>query len=60
MTNSSAETYVRAALIVHGYVFDEAQIAEIVLQYSRIEAIAQIVLEFPLPSGSQAAPVFRP
>jgi hypothetical protein len=60
MTNSSTETYVRAALIVHGYVFDEAQIAEIVLQFSRIEAIAQTVLEFPLPLGSQAAPVFRP
>jgi Protein of unknown function (DUF4089) len=60
MTNSSAETYVRAALGVHGYVFDEAQIAEIVLQFSRIEAIAQTVLEFPLPLAAQAAPVFRP
>jgi Protein of unknown function (DUF4089) len=60
MNNSSTETYVRAALIVHGYEFDEAQIAEIVLQFSRIEAIAQTVLEFPLPMASQAAPVFRP
>jgi Protein of unknown function (DUF4089) len=60
MINSPAETYVRAALAVHGYVFDEAQIAEIVLQFSRIEAIAQTVLEFPLPLAAQAAPVFRP
>jgi hypothetical protein len=60
MTNLSTETYVRAALGVHGYAFDEAQIAEIVLQFSRIEAIAQTVLEFPLPLTSQAAPVFRP
>jgi hypothetical protein len=45
---------------VHGYVFNEAQIAEIVLQFLRIEAIAQTVLEFPLPLASQAAPVFRP
>jgi hypothetical protein len=60
MANSSIETYVRAALTVHGYAFDEAQIAEIVLQFSRIEAIAQTVLEFPLPLASQAAPVFRP
>jgi hypothetical protein len=60
MHNSSTDTYVRAALAVHGYVFDEAQVAEIVLQFSRIEAIAQTVLEFPLPLGTQAAPVFRP
>jgi 1-carboxybiuret hydrolase subunit AtzG-like protein len=60
MAYSSAETYVRAALAQQGYVFDEAQIAEIVLQLSRIDAIAQIVLEFPLPFDSQAAPVFRP
>jgi Protein of unknown function (DUF4089) len=60
MPNSSTESYVRAALVLHGYVFDEAQIAEIVLQFSRIEAIAQTVLEPPLPLVSQAAPVFRP
>jgi Protein of unknown function (DUF4089) len=60
MPNSSTDTYVRAALAVHGYVFDEAQIAEIVLQFSRIEAIAQTVLEFQLPLDTQAAPVFRP
>jgi hypothetical protein len=60
MANSSTDTYVRAALALHGYGLDEAQIAEIVLQFSRIEAIAQTVLEFPLPFTSQAAPVFRP
>jgi Protein of unknown function (DUF4089) len=60
MNNSSTETYVRAALVLHGYVFDEVQITEIVLQFSRIEAIAQTVLEPQLPFASQAAPVFRP
>ncbi len=60
MPNSATETYVRAALALHGYVFDEAQIAEIVLQFSRIEALAQAVLELPMPLASQAAPVFRP
>jgi 1-carboxybiuret hydrolase subunit AtzG-like protein len=60
MANSSAETYVRAALALQGYVFDEAQTAEIVQQFSRIDAIAQIVQEFSLPFDSQAAPVFRP
>jgi len=60
MPNSPTEIYVRGALAVHGYVFDEAQIAEIVLQFSRIEAMAKTLLEFPLPLASQAAPVFRP
>ena len=60
MADSSVESYVRAALALQGYAFDEAQIGEIVLQFSRIETIAQIVHEFPLPFASQAAPVFRP
>ena len=54
------ESYVRAALTLQGYVFDEAQIAEIVLQFSRLEAIAQSVFDWPLPFASEAAPVFRP
>jgi len=53
-------SYVRAALALQGYEFDEAQIAEITLQFSRIESIAQIVLDWPLPFASEAAPVFRP
>jgi hypothetical protein len=60
MPNSSVEEYVRAALALQGYAFDAAQIAEIALQFSRIEAVAQTLLEFPLPLGWQAAPVFRP
>jgi hypothetical protein len=59
MSNSS-EAYVRAALALQGYAFDEAQITEIVLQFSRIEAVAQTVLEWPLPFASQPAPEFRP
>jgi hypothetical protein len=54
------ESYVRAALSLQGYAFDEAQIAEIVLQFSRLEAIAMTVFEWPLPFASEAAPVFRP
>ena len=54
------EAYARAALALQGYHFDEAQIAEIVLQFSRLEAIAQTVLQWPLPFASEAAPVFRP
>jgi Protein of unknown function (DUF4089) len=54
------ESYVRAALSLQGFAFDEAQIAEVVLQFSRLEAIAKTVCEWPLPFASEAAPVFRP
>jgi Protein of unknown function (DUF4089) len=54
------ESYVRAALALQGYAFDDTQIAEIVLQFSRLEAIAQTVCDSPLPFLSEAAPVFRP
>jgi len=51
---------VRAALALQGYEFDEVQVAEITLQFSRIESVAQIILRWPLPFASEAAPVFRP
>jgi Protein of unknown function (DUF4089) len=54
------EAYVRAALALQGYTFDEAEIAEIVMQFSRLEAIARTVFEWPLPFASEPAPVFRP
>lgn len=58
--NNPLEPYVRAALALQGYRFDEMQIAEIVAQFSRLEAIAQSVFEWPLPFASEAAAVFRP
>jgi hypothetical protein len=58
--DSTLESYVRAALVLQGYAFDEAQIGEIVLQFSRLEAIAKTLFDFPLPFASEAAPVFRP
>jgi Protein of unknown function (DUF4089) len=54
------ESYVRAALALQGYHLDEAQIAEIVLQFSRLETIAQTVFRWPLPFASEPAAVFRP
>jgi hypothetical protein len=54
------EAYVRSALALQGYTFDAAEIAEIVTQFSRLEAIARPVLEWPLPFASEPAPVFRP
>ena len=52
--------YVRATLALQGYRFDDAQIAEITLHYSRIQAMAETIFDCPLPFGSEAAPVFRP
>ncbi len=52
--------YVRAALGLQGYAFDDAEIAEITAQFSRLEAIARTVLDWPLPFASAPAPVFRP
>jgi hypothetical protein len=54
------EAYVRAALALQGYTFDDAEIAEIAVQFSRLEVIARTVLEWPLPLASEPAPVFRP
>jgi hypothetical protein len=58
--DNSPEAYVRAALALQGYRFDEEQIADIVVQFSRLEAIAQTIMDWPLPFASEAAPVFRP
>jgi hypothetical protein len=58
--DNALDAYVRAALALQGYRFDEAQIAEIVVQFARLEAIAHTVFEWPLPFSSEAAPVFRP
>jgi hypothetical protein len=60
VTERNTDTYVRATLTLQGYRFDEAQIAEIALQFSRIEAMVQTILEWPMPFGSEAATVFRP
>jgi Protein of unknown function (DUF4089) len=54
------DTYVRAALALQGYTFGDAEIAEIIVQFSRLEAIARTVFEWRLPFASEPAPVFRP
>jgi hypothetical protein len=60
VSGDSIEPYVRAALALHGFRFDEQQIAEIVAQFSRIEVMSRTVFECPLPFASTPAPVFRP
>jgi hypothetical protein len=59
----SLRAYVRAALELQGYQFAEARIAEITLQFARIESIARtLVPTRDLRSATDAgtAPVFRP
>lgn len=56
----TVESYVRAALKLHGYDFDEARIGEIVVQFARIEASARTLLAVPLEERASAAAVFRP
>jgi alkylhydroperoxidase family enzyme len=66
MTDSTdaLRAYVRAALQVQGYEFNEERIAEITLQFARIEAIARTI--HPLAVAADAQPdlgpaaVFRP
>ncbi|MDP9088329.1 MAG: DUF4089 domain-containing protein [Pseudomonadota bacterium] len=58
--DNSLESYVRAALALQGYHFEESEVAEIVLQFSRLEAIAQTILQWPVPFAAKPAPVFRP
>jgi hypothetical protein len=58
--NNPLQAYVRAALALQGYTFGDAEIAEIVMQFSRLEAVARTVFDWPLPFASEPAPVFRP
>lgn len=60
VSDDSLEAFVRAALTLQGYRFDESQIAEIVAQFSRLEPMARTVFDCPIPFASGPAPVFRP
>ncbi len=60
MDEPTMEHYVRAALALQGYAFDEPHIAEISLQFSRIAAIANAALSVSLPLDAEPAPVYQP
>jgi hypothetical protein len=59
-TETALARYVREALALQCYRFDNAQIAEITLHFSRIQAMADTIFDCPMPFGSEAAPAFRP
>jgi hypothetical protein len=60
----SLQAYVRAALELQGYEFTEERIAEITLQFARIESIARTILPPAVDAVTEPdlgpAPVFRP
>jgi hypothetical protein len=60
MDANTLESYVRSALEAQGYRFDEARITEIILQFSRIAATAEQILDADTGERLGAAPVFRP
>jgi len=52
--------YVECMAAVHGLVFDDCRHAEVVVQFRRIAALAHLIMEFPLATEDEPAPVFRP
>ena len=54
------ETYVRAALRLQGYALNEEQLAEVLVQFGRIEELMRVLDQWPLAFDSVSAPVFRP
>jgi hypothetical protein len=60
----SLRTYVHAALELQGYEFSEERIAEITLQFARIESIARTILPPAVDANAEPdlgpAAVFRP
>jgi len=60
MTPLDIPAYVKAALVLQGYSFNEHQTAAITHEFEHIASIAQILIHQSLPFELDAAPVFRP
>jgi hypothetical protein len=60
LSTPKLERYVRAALALQGYDFNEGRIMDIVAQFERIEALAHILMQVELPLEAEPSPVFRP
>lgn len=52
--------YVHATASLVDLSLDPNNVPSIVTNFARIEAIAELVLEFPLPDNIEAAPIFEP
>jgi Protein of unknown function (DUF4089) len=60
MDAQQREAYVRAALTLQGYDFDEACVARVVAQFDRIAIISQVLFDSDLPPFIEPAETFRP
>ncbi len=60
MSEDELDAYVRAALALHGYRFDPAQVAAITQQFARVANIAAVFVDFEIAQDVEPAPVFRP
>ncbi|MGG6297190.1 DUF4089 domain-containing protein [Leptolyngbya sp. AN02str] len=56
----SMEQYVDQTAAVIGLPIPSEYRAEVIANFARTAAIAQLVLEFPLPPEVEAAPTFQP
>lgn len=57
---SPLEPYVRAALALQGYDFDDAHVADITLQFERFQAMAKTFDDIDLPAELDPAALFLP
>jgi hypothetical protein len=60
MDKHERDAYVRAALALQGYVFNEGRIAEIARHFERIERIAAAIVDVEQPIDIESGDVFRP
>jgi hypothetical protein len=60
MTESEIAAYVDAAAVAQGLTFDPEERARVILQFTRIAAIATPLNDLELPPAVEMAPVFRP
>jgi hypothetical protein len=57
---TDVETYVDAAAALIGLPLDPAHRPGVILNMQRIAEMAALVMAFPLPDGTEPAPVFLP
>ncbi|MBD1860461.1 MULTISPECIES: DUF4089 domain-containing protein [Trichocoleus] len=62
MSNATIDPtdYVHAAASLIDLPLDPEGVPSVVTNFARIQAIAELVLEFPLPDQIEAAPIFVP
>jgi hypothetical protein len=60
LNEQTLDAYVRAALALQGYEFNETQIELAKLQFARFAEVAQGFLGITLPLESEPAPVYCP